>query len=681
MVKAFGAEVQPTNDPSYIGFSREGDADRSMKILFSGIGNLIDQKSDFLEEKQKQDADAAAESIVNTTTDGVTGATGDASVFGSPAGDTVNTEIRNVGSRGQKLTQAYKEGRITQSNYWAQMDSLVKAAKARYPAQADRIEAQVSQALGRNPAAASIETAREEWKSSLAETNEEEKAFNRFVDTNNEFLPPDFFVRQSQGRPYTKIETRHYVMERAQEKNAISLKQSKLTLAKEQGNLNEEQAVGTALDEVNQFTNRILTDTADTNKDFSSLLSKAREKGKDFSPDEQMAMRKSFAELKFKVQEGVENILTKTMADNKSTYLNLIKSPEKLKHIRETALSRIDYYEKLINDKDYGLLNADVNRTKAMRDEVNRKVLESSDAIRTYEAIKEIGGGDLLNEFLLSKEGQKLKTDAAKSLHRISVARMMSGDAQSLDSELKKTKGANLEKGEQGKVNFYTIKNAVDILTNNGRYYKSGESPTQIKINTARSLFGAQNRHFLSNIAPDQKTLIWSRLAAPEVTEEMVKLRKVDPQLWSDYKEWAKIGFGQTFSGLARDIQEGITARPNVNIGWDSKAKQFTLASTPSRTRKATNVFSASQQVVEEYFTGGIEKSVNEFNKQLRILTPIMEADGQDVSEELLGFIQSMNIDDMAPKELSFFSKVRQGLINAFEMNAGGSEDANGKKR
>lgn len=677
MVKAFGAEVGPSNDPSYIGFSKEGDSDKSMKVLFSGIGNLIDQKSDFMEEKQKLEADAAADEIVNANTEAtVTGSQGGDVVVGGSGTDSVNTEIRNLGSKGTKLTQAYKEGRITSSNYWAQMDSMVKAAKARYPAQADRIEAQVAQALGRRPAAAAIEEARDEWKSSMAEKNEDEKMFNRFVETNAQHLPPDYYIRQNEGRPYSKIETRNYITQRRIEKENDDLRRGELTEAKTRGDMSEEKAVGTALDEVSRFANRVITDTADTSKNFTALLKTAREKGKDFTPEQQMDLRRSFAALKFTIQEGTEQILSKTWADNKSTYLNSIKSPEKIKQIREAATTRIEYLEKLINDKDYGLLNADVNRTKAMRDEVTRKVLESSDDIRTYEAVKNIGGGDLLNEVLLSPEGQKLKTNAAKALREVTLGRVMSGDARSLDEELKKTKGLNIDKAEAGKLNFTQIKESVDILSN-------PKATPQIQINTARVLFGPDNIHFLSNINKTQQMDIYSRLASPEVTKQMIKLKSVDPDSWNNYRQWAKVGFGQVFNNLARDIQEGVTARPNINIKWDAAAKQFTVQSGPERRSDPRNPFGGALRGVENYFTNNVEKSVHEFNRQIRILAPIMEADGQDVTEEITGFMNALGIDDMAPKQLSIFTKLRGAMIKNFEKDTPpkeGGEEA-GKKR
>jgi len=675
MVKAFGAEVQQTNDPSYIGFSKEGDADRSMKVLFSGLGNVIDQKSDFYEQQQKLEADKVAENIVDSNAKGGEENTED-SIFTTDQ-SSVSTEIKNIGTRGQKLTQAYKEGKITASNYWAQMGAMVKAAKARYPAQADRIEAQVAQALGRRPAAAAIEEAREEWKSSVAEKNEEEKAFNRFVDTNIEYLPPDFFVRQNEGRPYTKIETRHYVMERQQAKQLIESKRSKLALAKEQGNLNEEEAVGTALDEVTQYVNRVLTDTADTSKNFQDLLKTAREKGKNTTPDEQMALRRSFAAMKFTIQEGVENILSKTWADNTSTYYNTIKSPEKIKHIREAALSRIDYYEKLINDKDYGYLNADVNRVKAMRDEVNRRVLESSDGIRVLEAVREIGGAEIYNDFLLTKKGMKIKSDAAKALHDVSVGRIMSGDAKSLDDEMNRNKQAKLDRGELGALNGETLKKAISIIND-------PKATPQILANAANALFGPNNIRFLENFKKkEQQMEVFARMAAPEVTAKMKELGKTNPDLWANYRKWAKLGFEQTFSNLARDVQEGIQARPNINIRWDPAAKQFSLTSSAERRSDWRNPLAGGLRGFENVMTNNVEKSLNEFNRQLRILTPIMEAEGQDVSQELLGFMNSLGLDDSAEKNLSFFTKIRQAMIKNFEKDNPPSKggEGEGKKR
>jgi hypothetical protein len=678
MAKAFGAELGATNDPSYIGFSREGEADKSMKVLFGGLANIIDQKANYWEDMQKDEADKTAEAIVNTTTPApkpVEGGSGTEKIVGGAGTDSVSADIKNVGTRGAKLTQQYEDGVITESQYWSQMAAMVKSARARYPSQADRIEAQVAQALGRNPAAAAIQAQRKEWESSLAEKNEEEKTFNRFVDTNLEYIPPDFFERQNKGQPYTKIETRNYVMERQQEKAKIEQRKAKLALAREQGNLNEEDATATALDEVTGYANRVIVDTADTSKNFTDLLQRAQTKGKDFTPDEQMMLRTSFAQLKFQVQTGVENIMSKPWADNKSTYYNQIKSPEKIKHIKESAMSRIEYYEKMINDKDYGLLNADLNRTKAMKDEVNRKVLESSDAIRTYQAVKDIGGSDLLNELILSPEGQKLKTDAAKSLRNVTLGRLMSGDAKSIEEEIRRNKSANVDKTERGKIGWQQIKDSVGILEND-------KANTQIKLNTSNALFGTENRNFLSSINQDQRMEVYGRLASPSVTKQMVELGKTDPQAWKQYRDWVKLGFGTVFRDLANTVQEGVTSRPNISIKWDANAKQFVTELGAENKSDWRNPLSGGLRAIENKFTDNVSQSVEAFNKQLRVLTPIMEADGQDVSEELLGFLNALGIDDMAPKDASWFTKLRGAMIKNFEKNnppKGG--EGEGKKR
>lgn len=681
MVKAFGSEVQATNDPSYIGFSKEGDGNKAMKKLFTGVAQGIDLGSDAVEARQKQDAATVAQNILDST-----GEAGQASIQGGEGNDELlktdeapdpatNTDISRIGNTGKKITQAYAEGKMSASAYWSQMDAMVKQARARYPAYADKIEAQVTAALGHRPAAAALEAKRAEWKSSLAEKNDDEKKFNTFVDTNIEYLPPDYFQRQNAGQSYTKIETRAYVQERQQEKMAVELKRNKLSLAKEQGNLTEEQSVGAALDETTAFTNRIILDTADTSKNFTALLEKARTNSKNFSPDEQMALRQTFAELKFKVQQGVQNILEKPWGDNKTTYYNAIKSPEKIKHIQEQALNRINYYEKLINDKEYGVLNADIIRTKAMKDEANRKVLESSDQVRIMEAVKSQGGQELLDEMLLSPQGQKMKSVAAQSLRNISLSKGMSGDSTSLQKDMQDNQHTNVDKPTRSKLQYQQIKDRVDALT-------SPKAPTQVALNVAKSLFGPENSDFLSNIKPEQRTDIYTRLASPEVTKTMLKLKDSDPQAWNQYKQWSLDSFGSLFRQMANTIQEGVTMRPNIKIDYDAEANRFNVTSGSERKSDWRNPLSGALRGIENKFTDNVDSTVQEFNRQIQVLAPILKADGHDIGQELLGLFNGMGIDTMAPKEASFWTKMREGAIRNFEKdNPSTGGEGEGKKR
>jgi limonene-1,2-epoxide hydrolase len=654
-----------------------------MKKLFTGIAQGIELKSDFHETQQKAEADKIAQGIVDSTT---TDSTGVSAISGGEAGDTLvkpeapadpaaNTDIQRIGTTGKKITQAYSEGRISASQYWSQMDAMVKQARARYPAYADKIEAQVTSALGHRPAAAAIEAKRKEWTSTLAEKNEDEKKFNTFVDTNNEFLPPDYYQRQNAGQAYTKIETRAYVQERAQEKLAVELKRNRLALAKDQGNLTEEQSVGTALDEVTGFTNRIILDTADTSKNFTLLMDKARKDPKSFTPDEQMALRQQFSELKFKVQQGVQGILEKPWADGQTTYYNAIKSPEKIKHIQETALNRINYYEKLLNDKEYGVLNADIVRTKALKDEANRKVIESSDQIRIMQAVKDQGGQELLDEMLLSPQGQKMKSVAAQQLRNISLAKGMSGDSSSLKKDMDDNKHTNVDKPTRSKLQYQQIKDRVDVITN-------PRASPQIVLNTAKSLFGPENSDFLSGIKPEQKTGIYTRLASPEVTKTMVKMKATDPQAWNQYKQWTLDSFGGLFRQMANTIQEGVTMRPNIKIDYDKDANRFNVTSGSERKSDWRNPLAGALRSVENKFTDNVDATVQEFNRQIAVLAPILKADGQDISKELLGLFNGMGINTMAPKEASFWTKMREGAIRNFEKdNPPSGGEGEGKKR
>jgi hypothetical protein len=689
VVKAFGAEVQQANDPSYIGYSREGDANTSLKKLFSGIAGVIDDKAKFYEEQEKEKATEVGEGIteseVQTTdkeSDLIAGGTGEnALAGGAQTSGQVDLDAQNVVRRGTKLKDAYAAGRITETQYWSQMDAMVKQAKARYPGpMGRRIEAAVTTALGARPASKAVESAREEYKSSLASANEEEKRFGTFVDTNIEHLPPDYFARQKGGNPYTKLETRAWVQDSQQQDLKNKRKQTDLAIARDQGNLNEETAVATATDEATSFVNRILLNTADvsgsgTDK-FQTQLRKAQEKGKDLTPDEQMALRQSFGELRLKVAQGIENLLSKNWeVDGKQyNYYNTIRNPEKIKQIREQAMARINQYEQYINDKDYGLLNADINRTKALKDEANRTVLESSDEIRLWQSIKEQGGEGLLNEFYVSPEGTKMKNAAIKAFRNMKVAGRMAGESTSLGDDMRQAGQLSAPAKEKSALNYQMIQDSVKTLT-------SPKATPDMQSHTARYMFGPKNADFLANVKPSQATEIYTRMVSPEMTKTMLQVKEHDPEAWNLYKTWATDSFGALFRNLASSVQEGVTARPWVDVKWDAKGNQFVVTDNPSRPKGKGAFSGIVPRFMEERFTKNVETSVSEFNRQIAVLAPILKADNYEVGEELLGLFKEMGIDDMAPKEASFFAKLRDSLAKSYTEEQGGDRtDANGKK-
>lgn len=676
MVKAFGAEVQQSNDPSYIGYSKEGDADKTLKTLFSGVANLIDLKSNYWEEKTKDEADSIAEKEVAGVTEGESSET----LIREEAATTPSTadaDAKNLVTSGSKLRQAYEEGRITESYYWSQMEAKIKTLKARYPGEMGRrIEASIKASLGANPAARATEAKRDEYKSKLAVANESEKAFAQEVKENQKFLPVDYWQRMQAGNPYTMLETRAYITDQKQMDLKDERRRASLAEAVQQGNLTEEKAVGSAIEEVTGYTNRILTGTADTEKQFSDLLKKAQTKGKDFSPDEQMALRQAFANLRFKVAEGTENILGRSWPDNKSTYYNQIKSPEKIRQIRETAMARIDQLEKYINDKDFGLLNADINRTKALKDEANRAVLESSDTIRIMQAAKDAGAGDLLNSMLFeSAEGAKLRNSTVKALRDIKLASRMAGESVSLSEDMRDASKLSVTKKEKNQLNFQLVKDSIATIT-------SPQATPDVQSNTARYLFGPKNADFLSTLKADQRTQVYTRLVSPEMTKTMLKVKEHDQEAWNQYRQWAVDSFGSLFRDLAAGVSEGITQRPWIDVKWDGKQNQFVVSTTEQGRRQGKlGLTGLIPKLTEGYFTASTNRTIDEFNRQIKALEPILKADNYEMGEELLGLMNQMGIDAMAPKDASFWGKLRTGLSDHYKEEQGGDRtDANGKK-
>ena len=687
----FNPNVKTGADPSYLGFSREREGNKSLATAVKGFGSLaiegIVAADEALTERAKEATQAGIADIQNSIIGGTpapdtaavaavdpidafvdeTTAPGDGgddetSVFG---GETLsqqgNPEITQGGKEAERLTSAYKAGKISPTMYWGRMMTLSKRLKAQYPGYSDQIDRTFQGSVGQVPANALATAKRKEVTSLASSQNKEEKKFQTFVQQAllKGYLPPDYYKKIEAGQPYSQMEVYEYVRGKAATEFSVNQQKDRLAIATTTGNLVEEDAIGVAQNDLNQVVTSFITDTF--NADVVSKIEEAAKKGTAVTPAEKDQLRQAFGILKAKAEQTIEGRMRKPTA-NGHTYYSMLKDPGKAKQIKEQALAPLESLEKLLEDDNFGLLAAQVNSTKALKEQANLVVL-SQPYFATVNAIKENGGGDIIMQQTLTNPAfQKIQDKAVKNVVQMMSSEQAAGIVKPLVNKLAEVKAnPRATAGDKSLASRTLIQNTITALTN--------KKTTQVAQETAaQDAFGDGNANFLSHFSYNQRVEVYGALVNPTVTKSMLEIKARRPELWNNYKNWAESSFIALQKANVASVQEGFSERQNVKVEWDATTNQFKASVTEAGLRDQENRKKNRDSLlsgVERSLSTDVHNAVVDLNRGIKSLELILKEDGGDVSGRVLQLLQSAGLDTKKPHEQTFFSKAREAIDNA----------------
>ena len=180
----FNPTPEELNPPDQSRNSGGPIVNRTLGTLFEGVGNVVAagaQVFDFRNQYNlREDIRTGVEIIrdqygVNAGSDIAGNSLFDYST--SPEGlNQAHDEI-------DRLTQAYQNGTLRESYYYAQLNSLVRSVKSRYPGYEDEIDAAVGSITGIDPANAYISQLRQEAMQDAAASNSDAEGLRDYIDS------------------------------------------------------------------------------------------------------------------------------------------------------------------------------------------------------------------------------------------------------------------------------------------------------------------------------------------------------------------------------------------------------------------------------------------------------------------------------------------------------------------
>lgn len=667
-------------DPSYIGYSREQQGDKSLATAVAGLGNIFGNAVNLIDQSVKaqieQDVkegvglvndgpslDLPEDSPINETDEDQTTTVDVFSEERMQANGSPNAQGTQTNNQARRLTQAFRAGRITPTYYWGQMAKLSKELKARYPGYGDQIDRQFQGLTGQIPANALANAKRREYTGYLAKVNEEEKHFQSLIKQKwvQGHLPADYWERIEKGDPYTKMETYKFIHEGERTEATLSAEKTRIALAKSRGDLVQEDAVSAATNRVNSISSTILNSTFGqnvVNAITDSIAGQAQ--GVSITPQEKQLLSMQFGQLKARIKQAQIEALSAPDAEG-NTYNSLIGDPSKTKGILDVGQQELNVLEDMLTNEDFGLFAATLNNIKARKEHFTNEVLKFP-LYGYIQGIKDVGGSEIFDQMQFNTSFQKQIEDTNKAMLGVLAAQTITGDQTPLGDRIGRVlPGVKGDKLQRAAVTSSAIEQSIMSLTHESTVPQAQEA-------AAMQMFGEGNRNFLLHFSenPKQQRTVYNQMLAPQVTKTMLKVKERRPQLWDRYVDWAKESFtAMQFTNIST-VNEGIVEREDTNISWNPEAKRFEFALTErgkQRRQKAKGTILS----YEDSLNTEIEIAVSNLNKQIAVLADIIEADGGNVEEELAVLLGAAGVNPNAKKIPTFFAKMRDRLNDSIQ--------------
>src|SRR6266576_322200 len=342
-------------------------------------------------------------------------------------------------------------------------------------------------------------------------------------------------------------------------------------------------------------------------------------------------------------------LFTKMIADaDKNGYTQAVGGKAEVIKRVNSALEPLDEMSRRVYNHDFGGIFDTKNQLTTQNDETKKGLLNDP-KIGPYwqlnQAVKDIGGEQNLQKFNLDSIKGDFNSDFQSYFSRVSK--------NFATQQSMKTSGVpytfndvidNLKKNKvtDGKFNA-SVLNEVNKITDLSL-------PKEMRMNYAMAAFSEGNRGMISRLQSDgydaqSKTTsgqnsVFQKFTSPEMTKEMFKLGKENPQVWTQYVDWAKTTLSKEL--MNKEMQNLGNINPNdisgMSVGWDARNHRFKAEFiTPPGT---VNTPTIGDRIVES--------SVNRLNSNLYNYKHIAEASGEDPD----AFILKTIADGAGPEAL-----------------------------
>lgn len=690
-------DYKPTSDPNYLGALKEpsrndfnggGKYETLFQGLSQGLTNTVSGVQETIKSFIKDDVNYGVDKLrdaqgvgldVQTVKDGGTASmsTGNSSTFGGQPGDgspAVSGDVspmagnrppnqEQVAGDYARVKAAYDQGKISDRNYYAQLEVMNRSLRSRYPGFRDEVDQMVQSITGVVPANALRKAVLNDLQTAQSTSDALTKERQKMLMSNPEYFPADAMQREAAGKPYTMAELYAFKQPKVIAQEQVKDLKAQLELKAASGNATSTDALQAATGVLGHIQNQVMADVSN-NQTISGFMKKITDyqaQGKVLQPEEQQQMLSQFQQMKFGTRAALERAMNEPLTPgSKETFATRINDRTKINQLIDAQMQPFEMIEKGLTDNNLGLINLAANSTKAMTNADTKALYERSGYWRAVAAIGSTPGGQEALKALmvrpesgLEAKGIQATLDAFK-IWNIAGPNNPHGQAPSWEDQFKELQKA--PGGTKASTVKQYVADRVNELTN------PALSP-ELRANAAKIAFSPGNIDFLNKFSAKDgsQSKIFNQLVSPAVTKSMMVLRDSSPegkQIWDSYSKWSMNNFMGTFKQAADGVNS-TPDRPWINVNWNPNSKQFEVTPTPEGIKANSGLPGSAGtnliNLIEGRLNSGTVSAVERMNQGIKAMQPILEANGFKPEDEIKKLV---NFNGLKDKNNGFWANI-----------------------
>lgn len=683
----FTPYTNPQNAPNYLGLSKEIDVPKTTstvastieggaKVLDLGVRAVDDINKNQIDKKLFQDISTARDQsltegmqALNPQESPAASVTPDANLepLSSP-NDNVPPAVFAAGKRVDTISQANRQGKMDDAQYYANMQAIVQNAAERNPGYARYIRDRATHWLGVDPATAQRAAIQRELAATQSEASRAANQWTNDVEKWMKYLGPEGTraALTFTSDPAKQAQVRAYVAGQMASEHQQDRYMKDLDAEMKVNGVNAERSRQTLSLATGQMTSRmmdgVLTGMSISGRDIQNRIAEFQRTGTKPSADELSKLQMSFGQLEDAWERSFNEMVNAPRFNNGTASLGSIMKPEEVSQVREQYRAMFAGMRRQLTEGKLTLASSQAEWIRVTKDNATASVL----ALPTMQKLAGIEGslGQSATAVINNMFTQNKWADLTKLGSTLTNMTIVNGSAAPLPNGVKTFTDVHAQATPGSTAKPAEVRAAI-AATREGVLQNSGpEKNTGIAINWAKTIASGGTTDFFEQLSKKEQFDAFAQIAAPDISAKIKELSKSDPQLWNRYDRWMASTFQRLFNGYIDDVNRSSTFNERLNIKFNEVTKRIDYVD-PRANLRGGNARSTGQ---------GFEP-IDRLNVGLGILKTHFQQTGEEMTEETLKkYGLDLTKRPEAPQWVNQVSDAIKGAGKLIEKAAQGNE-------
>jgi hypothetical protein len=614
--------------PNFTGASRGQTGDKSLGILFEGLGDLATGAGQVYDRTVKKnirnDVTAAFDQNLSLFTEA-----------NKETADGVSVDIANTKSAVSRLRSAFEAGTLSDTDYYSRLDVEMRKIRAKYPSRREDVDNIIQDVTGVRPPNAARKARMAEFKEEERKAASQQAADQRWIDDNHKTIYQIFGDEydKNPGKfplPFLKQEVARFnadlavVLQTTQRANSIiAVNKANSQLAVEgaqqamdaQGANKVQQVLGGAANILGVSFNQ---------ENYKARLKELQEQEGGITPDQLKEYLGRFNLLKADINASLtEMFMQTTEITNQdgtkgiATYGEILGSAKQAEMIKN-YMAPVDVLIDLLTNGEYGAAAQELAANKLAQERITGAILKAKPEAAIIGGMREFSpamADAMEDEMMQNTDAEPLTTRVLKSI--------LSG-TEGFDREFQIISEDETWAPQDREELANALIDMVPSLLRNPTV------PVKEKAKIIKRLFGDPKDTLFKYIKRDQHIDLFQQLAGPDVAQAVQELG--NEELTNMYVDWVinKFKLLPQLRGAASTVWKGLR-KSGFAIQYNPKTRQFDQVSTE---REPIEGESRAQRLVKGAMDRTLQNSateaLEEINSGLRVLAPALDILGEE---------------------------------------------------